>query len=249
MLRIWLWQLDFYKTSLQIIIIFFFCLFLDEDFSGRKWQDEINSGFDRLVAYATEVDKRRKSTDSSGSPVRPNSGLSGHEDLKFPGKDIIDDVFDGSRNFQQFGAKSATGSCTGSGSGSLTGSNNVAAAAQMQNSSNPGGNIYSSGPRGVVSANSPYARTMPKNASSTKSYVPSALASVGSLDDLTSGPSPEVTSTPSPRSKSRQILPGENLPEHHFKKRYFAENQAPPPIVATPTSSKNGSPPLSSSPS
>ena len=119
----------------------------------------------------------------------------------------------------------------------------------MQNSSNPSGNIYSSGPRGVVSANSPYARTMPKNASSTKSYVPSALASVGSLDDLTSGPSPEVTSTPSPRSKSRQILPGENLPEHHFKKRYFAENQAPPPIVATPTSSKNGSPPLSSSPS
>jgi len=102
--------------------------------------------------------------------------------------------------------------------------------------------------RGVVSANSPYARTIPKNASSTKSYVPSALASVGSLDDLTSGPSPEITSTPSPRSKSRQILPGENLPEHHFKKRYFAENQAPP-IVATPTSSKNGSPPLSSSPS
>ena len=119
----------------------------------------------------------------------------------------------------------------------------------MQNSSNPSGNIYSSGPRGVVSANSPYARTISKNASSTKSYVPSALASVGSLDDLTSGPSPEVTSTPSPRSKSRQILPGENLPEHHFKKRYFAENQAPPPIVATPTSSKNGSPPLSSSPS
>lgn len=224
----------------------------NEDFSGRKWQDEINSGFDRLVAYATEVDKRRKSTDSSGSPVRPNSGLSGHEDLNFPGKDIIDDVFDGSRNFQKFGAKSATGSCTGSGSGSITGSNNMnsaaAAAAQMQNSSNPSGNIYSSGPRGVVSANSPYARTIPKNASSTKSYVPSALASVGSLDDLTSGPSPEITSTPSPRSKSRQILPGENLPEHHFKKRYFAENQAPP-IVATPTSSKNGSPPLSSSPS
>ena len=71
-------------------MLFIFVYFLDEDFSGRKWQDEINSGFDRLVAYATEVDKRRKSTDSSGSPVRPNSGLSGHEDLNFPGKDIID---------------------------------------------------------------------------------------------------------------------------------------------------------------
>ena len=61
---------------------------------------------------------------------------------------------------------------------------------------------------GVVSANSPYARTMPvhKNANS---HVPSALASVASLEDLGPNKSP---------------LPGENLPEHHFKKRYFVEN-------------------------
>merc|ERR1711997_452841 len=86
---------------------------------GRKWQDEINSGFDRLVAYATEVDKRRKSTDSSNnSPARPNSGLSGHEDLSFSSKDVIDDVFEG-RNFK---FKSSAGSA-GSGSGSTVGSN------------------------------------------------------------------------------------------------------------------------------
>merc|ERR1711983_617631 len=46
--------------------------------NGRRWQDEINSGFDRLVAYATEVDKRRRSTDSN-SPVRPNSDVSSND--------------------------------------------------------------------------------------------------------------------------------------------------------------------------
>ena len=42
--------------------------------NGRRWQDEISSGFDRLVAYATEVDKRRRSTDSN-SPVSPKALL------------------------------------------------------------------------------------------------------------------------------------------------------------------------------
>ena len=196
---------------------FFSKLFLDED-CGRKWQDEINSGFDRLVAYATEVDKRRKSTDSSNnSPVRPNSGLSGHDDLSFPGaKDIIDDVFEGrgsSSNSSNAYVKFKSGSSVGSGS-------NINAATPY-------------GPIGVVSANSPYARSMPVH-NSSKSYVPSALASVASLDDVL----PKLPGHDMQNSKSP--LPGENLPEHHFKKRYFAEN-------ATPTS-KNGSPPLSSSP-
>merc|ERR1719219_2080938 len=124
----------------------------NNDETGRKWQDEINSGFDRLVAYATEVDKRRKSTDSSNnSPVRPNSGLS-HEDLSFstkttPVQEVIDDVFESSRNFPP----------------------------NMSNNSVKLKSAYS-GPRGVVSANSPYARTMPVH-NSSKSVVPSALAS------------------------------------------------------------------------
>ena len=204
-------------------------MILDED-NGRKWQDEINSGFDRLVAYATEVDKRRKSTDSSNnSPARPNSGLSGghHEDLSFSNKDIIDDVFE-SRNFKFKGSAGSGGG--GSGSGSITGSSSINVSASSQISSNPNSTNHFAGPRGVVSANSPYARTMPVHSGSSKSYVPSALASVGSLDDLNNPKSP---------------LPGENLPEHHFKKRYFAENQAPIPSAT----SKNGSPALSSSPS
>ncbi|XP_042876081.1 histone-lysine N-methyltransferase, H3 lysine-79 specific-like isoform X10 [Penaeus japonicus] len=31
----------------------------------QKWQDKINSGFDKLVAFASEVDKRRKSTEGT----------------------------------------------------------------------------------------------------------------------------------------------------------------------------------------
>lgn len=174
--------------------------------SGRKWQDEINSGFDRLVAYATEVDKRRKSTDSSNnSPVRPNSGLS-HEDSKDAA--IVDDVFE-----------------SASTSSSQQQRNYLSMKFKPTN--------FSSGTqaRGVVSANSPYARTMPVH-NSSKSHVPSALASIASLDDL------QTTASVGP---VKSPLPGENLPEHHFKKRYFAEHKNP--------SSRNGSPPpLSSSP-
>lgn len=37
---------------------------------ARKWQDEISSGFDRLVALASEVDKRRRSIENSpGQPA------------------------------------------------------------------------------------------------------------------------------------------------------------------------------------
>lgn len=152
-------------------VIFYAFAFPDDD-SGRKWQDEINSGFDRLVAYATEVDKRRKSTDSN-SPVRSNSGLS-HEELALSRSSAeVDDVF---------------------------------APAVMKFKANTSSH---SGPRGVVSANSPYARAMPVH-SGAKSHVPSALASVASLEDLQNPRSP---------------LPGENLPEHHFKKRYFAETR------------------------
>ena len=93
-----------------------------------------------MVAYATEVDKRRRSTDSN-SPVRPNSNLSNEDNFlnnatanNTPSKakiDAMDDVF---LNNQQ----------------------------QQQNSSMKfkSNNVYS-GPRGVVSANSPYARAMP----------------------------------------------------------------------------------------
>jgi hypothetical protein len=198
--------------------MFLFNFLIAEDETGQRWQDEINSGFDRLVAYATEVDKRRKSTDSNGSPGPSGVNRLG-EDLDPYNHskaimDAADDVFaDGSRT------------------------PNAGHQLNMKFKSNFG----SSGPRGVVSANSPYARAMPVPSHNSKSLVPSALASVVSLDDLQNPRSP---------------LPGENLPEHHFKKRYFAETRGSDSTTPNSTQSssaimdrlKNGSPASSSTP-
>ena len=101
--------------------------------------------------------------------------------------------------------------------------------------------------------------------SNKPSHVPSALASVASLEELQGSLPPKC----SPRSmqtsdcilgatssSSRSPLPGENLPEHHFKKRYFkteSSNQNRGQDSATPTSNissasktRNGSPSNSS---
>jgi hypothetical protein len=51
---------------------------------AKRWQDEISIGFDRLVAMASEVDKRRKSTENSpahGSP-RKESGKGSGSDIR-----------------------------------------------------------------------------------------------------------------------------------------------------------------------
>jgi len=40
----------------------------------RRWQDEISMGFDRLVAMASEVDKRRKSSENSPAHNSPRKG-------------------------------------------------------------------------------------------------------------------------------------------------------------------------------
>ena len=112
-----------------------------------------------MVAYATEVDKRRRSTDSN-SPVRPNSNLSNNDDninIQFQEKTntpatnlknnakidaTMDDVFlNNQQQAQQFHGKTT----------------NNSSSSAMKFKSN---NVYS-GPRGVVSANSPYARAMP----------------------------------------------------------------------------------------
>ena len=46
----------------------------------RRWQDEISMGFDRLVAMASEVDKRRKSAENS--PQQSGSPRKGAADLR-----------------------------------------------------------------------------------------------------------------------------------------------------------------------
>ena len=54
---------------------------MEEEAEESKWQDRINSGFDRLVAFAsTELDKRRRSTEGNEScNTSPDSGI-GHGD-------------------------------------------------------------------------------------------------------------------------------------------------------------------------
>ena len=153
---------------------FYILILFTDDESGRKWQDEINYGFDRLVAYATEVDKRRKSTDSNNEDTK--------SEVIEPNDSSYESV---PRNFMSMKFKAR------------------------------GGGVGV----GVVSANSPYARTMP--ASKSISHVPSALASVASIEDL--------------GQASKSPLPGENLPEHHFKKRYFVENSNKSPIHSSPS--------------
>lgn len=49
----------------------------------KQWQDEISTGFDRLVAYATQVDSRRKSNDSM-APLTPTNYHKPPEDKPSP---------------------------------------------------------------------------------------------------------------------------------------------------------------------
>eukprot|EP00092_Neocalanus_flemingeri_P060395 GFUD01072376.1.p1 GENE.GFUD01072376.1~~GFUD01072376.1.p1 ORF type:complete len:1825 (+),score=446.63 GFUD01072376.1:95-5569(+) len=120
----------------------------------RRWQDEISMGFDRLVAMASEVDKRRKSAENS--PQQSGSPRKGAADLR-----LNDASFDQNTLAAKFKA-------------------------------------------GLMQAGPP---PPPPERGNTESERDRTTAS-GS-QDKTQGPSPS--------------FPGGNLPEHHFKKRYFNE--------------------------
>ena len=64
---------------------------------SRRYMDEINMGFDRLVAMASEVDKRRKSAENS--PQQVASPRKGASDLR-----INDASFDSSSLAAKFKA-------------------------------------------------------------------------------------------------------------------------------------------------
>ena len=132
----------------------------DVDNCQQKWQDEISTGFDRLVAYATEVDKRRRSTDDSSSPHQTDESRG----IKL--EPFVD---------------------------------NRMSTLSMK---------FKGG----------YHRPQPTAYGSSNR----AVSSIPSPDDF------ETSSSNDPfqrQTGSRSPLPGENLPEHHFKKRYFAETR------------------------
>merc|ERR1719320_1696982 len=120
----------------------------------RRWQDEISMGFDRLVAMASEVDKRRKSAENS--PQQSGSPRKGAADLR-----LNDSSFDQNT----LAAKSKAG-------------------------------LEQAGP----ARHPPDRRPVETERSGS---------SGGSQEKPQGGPSPS--------------FPGGNLPEHHFKKRYFNE--------------------------
>jgi len=124
----------------------------------RRWQDEISMGFDRLVAMASEVDKRRKSAENS--PQQSGSPRKGATDLR-----LNDASFDQNTLAAKFKA-----------------------------------GLEQAGP-----ARHQPDRRPPETEKSTGS------GGAGSSQDKSQGGGPSPS------------FPGGNLPEHHFKKRYFNE--------------------------
>jgi len=121
----------------------------------RRWQDEISMGFDRLVAMASEVDKRRKSAENS--PQQSGSPRKGAADLR-----LNDASFDQNTLAAKFKA------------------------GLMQATPPP-----------------PPPPERPNVEAERDRGAPSGS------QEKSQGPSPS--------------FPGGNLPEHHFKKRYFNE--------------------------
>uniref|UniRef100_A0A0K2TNK4 Histone-lysine N-methyltransferase, H3 lysine-79 specific n=1 Tax=Lepeophtheirus salmonis TaxID=72036 RepID=A0A0K2TNK4_LEPSM len=153
----------------------------------KRWQDEISTGFDRLVAYATEVvDKRRKSSDSS-SPGHLNSPSIGDQR-----KEI---VLVSTQPSPEFDNRMSTLGVKFKGAG-------------YRDKSGP-------------------PLMSPPGSSMTTNRIPTPnerIPTPGSTSSRAATPaSSQGSRVPTPRSKSP--LPGENLPEHHPKKRYFAESR------------------------
>jgi hypothetical protein len=183
---------------------------LDEQ-SNKKWQEEISTGFDRLVAYATEVDKRRKSCDSNSpgfnndqSPTTqtpPNDGNSPlnaatPESNRQSATDIVNRSGGSNEETDQF-------------------VDNRVSTLSMKFKRAPNYQRYPGPPlRSPTSSQSSGSRHF-------------AASSIPMDHDLISPP-PNIDNNSATRASliasSRGPLPGENLPQHHFKKRYFAEH-------------------------
>ena len=180
-----------------------------DDQNNKKWQEEISTGFDRLVAYATEVDKRRKSCDSN-SPSFPNdspsANTSTHGDspinattpeLNRPSSAMLSQTRGSSEEIDQFDNRMSTLS--------------------MKFKRAPNYQRYPGPP-----LRSPTSSSL---SSGSRHFAASSIPrdhDLISSSSLASIESNSVTRA-SLIASSRAQLPGENLPEHHFKKRYFAE--------------------------
>eukprot|EP00095_Tigriopus_kingsejongensis_P006310 maker-scaffold61_size441589-snap-gene-3.32 protein:Tk06310 transcript:maker-scaffold61_size441589-snap-gene-3.32-mRNA-1 annotation:"histone h3" len=151
-----------------------------KDENKQQWQDAISTGFDRLVAYATEVDRRRKSTDSN-SPSHASS--------------------------PKYNAPSGGSAGADSGPSREPPFDNRVSTLSMK---------FKGSYRRCNSSPPPNRERLPR--------VPTP----GSSSSRAATPSGTVGRVPTPGQsgpRGRSPLPGENLPDHHPKKRYFAETR------------------------
>ncbi|XP_059099088.1 histone-lysine N-methyltransferase, H3 lysine-79 specific-like [Tigriopus californicus] len=191
---------------------------LPKDENKQQWQDEISTGFDRLVAYATEVDRRRKSTDSN-SPSHPTASSSSSP------------KYNNNNNHQHHHNHNNTSNSH---------------ASQPPLSHPTAGSLSSSASLPTLSSSRHHQASGFDHRMSTLSmkfkgsYRRCAVTppppngnETGSTPRIpTPGSCSSRAATPSSTSGHAQLshrgkspLPGENLPEHHPKKRYFAETR------------------------
>ena len=180
-----------------------------DDQNNKKWQDEISTGFDRLLAYATEVDKRRKSCDSNSPGFNNDRSPSNHtpNDGNSPANPSTPDS-----NKQP--------------------PHNLSRVAASNEEPDHFDNRMSTLSMKFKRAPSNYQRYPGPPLRSPTSSLSSgsrnfAASSIPRDHDMISPSSPMDNNSATRASliaSSRAPLPGENLPEHHFKKRYFAEH-------------------------
>ena len=174
----------------------------------KQWQDEISTGFERLVAYATQVDSRRKSNDSLGQPQPPpppppTNYQKPEADKRSPpppppppppaaAKDPYDRMSALSMKFK----RAATGG-------------------YAESSAAAAGHRHPVSPSGLGG--------LPQRASTSGTPKRSGLSATSSIPpELLMAEDRSQSPPPPPSSSSSE---SKNLPEHHFKKRYFAASR------------------------
>jgi len=201
---------------------------MDEQ-NNKKWQEEISTGFDRLVAYATEVDKRRKSCDSNSPGFNNDQSPPTHtpNDGNSPPNAAT------SENDRQ---SSTVANRSGGLSEEVDHFDNRMSTLSMKFKRAPNYQRYPGPPlRSPTSSLS----------SGSRHFAASSIPRDHDLVSPTTATENSSQTRASLIASSRGPLPGENLPEHHFKKRYFAQNIESPSTVRN-TALHEG--PVSSSP-
>ena len=187
----------------------------------QSWQQQINSGFDKLVAFAAEVDKRRKSTETSSprqdsSHLMPRSSSSTNYTPPFGG------------GYSMNGPGSTAG--TNGGIPSPVTNHHHSVDRRMGNVGGlPGRLMESNRIAGHYSPHSPHSLLPPLTSPQGRPPTPQSPHIPLRTPPITSPPP-----TPSPDLRCEGVnsrLPSPPPPafyDHHFKKKYLHKERASP---------------------